>query len=150
MNEQDIHDAYRGIAGLLEQRRLKEAHLQLQALLDTCADYPLQNRLEPTPDLCRQFLKTDSPAIRDRYYRRLADEKSAATGIKPATGETPSSAKASNAPAATSGNAASSSRQAAEKKSPAPSVASSATGVSQAAGTSPAVEASGCEAVCRC
>ena len=46
MNEQDIHDAYRGITGLLEQRRLKEAHLQLQALLDTCADYPLQNRLE--------------------------------------------------------------------------------------------------------
>ena len=110
-------------------------------------DLCLQNRLEPTPELCRQFLKTDSPAIRDHYYRRLADEKSAATGAKPATGETPSAAKASNAPAATSGNAASSSRQAAEKKSPAPSVASPATGVSQAAGTSPAVEASGCEVV---
>ena len=46
-------------------------------------DLCLQNRLEPTPELCRQFLKTDSPAIRDRYYRRLADEKSAATGAKP-------------------------------------------------------------------
>ena len=110
-------------------------------------DLCLQNRLEPTPELCRQFLKTDSPAIRDHYYRRLADEKSAATGAKPATGETPSAAKASNAPAATSGNAASSSRQAAEKKSPAPSVASPATGVSQAAGTSPAVEVSDCEVV---
>ena len=32
-------------------------------------DLCLQNRLEPTPELCRQFLKTDSPAIRDRYYR---------------------------------------------------------------------------------
>ena len=110
-------------------------------------DLCLQNRLEPTPELCRQFLKTDSPAIRDHYYRRLADEKSAATGAKPATGETPSAAKASNAPAATSGNAASSSRQAAEKKSPAPSVASPATGVSQAAGTAPAVKSPARETV---
>ena len=110
-------------------------------------DLCLQNRLEPTPELCRQFLKTDSPAIRDHYYRRLADEKSAATGAKPATGETPSAAKASNAPAATSGNAASSSRQAAEKKSPAPSVASPATGVSRPAGTAPAVKSPARETV---
>ena len=110
-------------------------------------DLCLQNRLEPTPELCRQFLKTDSPAIRDRYYRRLADEKSAATGAKPATGGTSSATKASNAPAATSGNAASSSRQAAEKKSPAPSVASPATGVSQAAGTAPAVKSPARETV---
>lgn len=46
MNKQDIHEAYQSIAGLLKQRRLKEAHLQLHALLATCADYPLQSRLE--------------------------------------------------------------------------------------------------------
>ena len=46
MNEQNIREAYQGIVGLLEQRRLKEAHLQLRALLATCADYTLQSRLE--------------------------------------------------------------------------------------------------------
>lgn len=46
MNKQDIYEAYQSIAGLLKQRRLKEAHLQLHALLATCADYPLQSRLE--------------------------------------------------------------------------------------------------------
>lgn len=46
MNKQDIYEAYQSIAGLLKQRRLKEAHLQLHALLATCADYTLQSRLE--------------------------------------------------------------------------------------------------------
>ena len=27
----------------------------------------LQNRIEPTPELCRMFLKADAPSIRERY-----------------------------------------------------------------------------------
>ena len=31
----------------------------------------LQNRIEPTPELCRMFLKADAPSIRERYYRQV-------------------------------------------------------------------------------
>ena len=57
MNEQNIYEAYQCIVSLLEEQRLKEAHRQLQSLLDTCADYNLQNRLEQTATAYQFMLK---------------------------------------------------------------------------------------------
>ncbi len=35
-------------------------------------DICLQNHIEPTPEVCRMFLKSDAAAIRARYYRQVA------------------------------------------------------------------------------
>ena len=45
MNEQSINETYQSIVSLLKQRRLKEAHTQLQPLTAACGDYTLQSRL---------------------------------------------------------------------------------------------------------
>lgn len=58
-------------------------------------DLCLQNRLEPTPELCRQFLKADSPVIRDRWLRYFAAGKAAAGSAAPA-GKTPPAASPQN------------------------------------------------------
>ncbi len=78
MNEQDIHETYRSIAGLLEQRRLKEAHLQLHALLATCADYALQNRLEQTETAYGYMLQymrhgTEDPGRHELHLQLCAE-----------------------------------------------------------------------------
>lgn len=58
-------------------------------------DLCLQNRLEPTPELCRQFLKADSPAIRDRWLRHFATGKTVAGRPAP-VGKTPPAASPQN------------------------------------------------------
>ena len=46
MNEQAIQEQYQHIINLLEQKRLKEAQVQLEAFLWNCNDWTLRNRLE--------------------------------------------------------------------------------------------------------
>ena len=42
MNEQAIQEQYQHIVSLLEQKRLKEAQIQLEAFLWKCKDWTLQ------------------------------------------------------------------------------------------------------------
>ena len=46
MNEQAIQEQYQHIVSLLEQKRLKEAQIQLEAFLWKCKDWTLHSRLE--------------------------------------------------------------------------------------------------------
>ena len=46
MNEQAIQEQYQHIVSLLEQKRLKEAQVQLEAFLWNCNDWTLRSRLE--------------------------------------------------------------------------------------------------------
>ena len=78
MNKQDIYEAYQSIAGLLKQRRLKEAHLQLHALLATCADYTLQSRLEQAETAYRYMLQymrqgSEDPSRHGLYLQLCAE-----------------------------------------------------------------------------
>ncbi len=50
-------------------------------------DLCLQNRLEPTPELCKMFLSVDSAVIRNRYYAQTSTASST-----PATPDTPAPA----------------------------------------------------------
>ena len=49
MNEQAIQEQYQHIVSLLEQKRLKEAQIQLEAFLWNCNDWTLRNRLDGHP-----------------------------------------------------------------------------------------------------
>lgn len=60
-------------------------------------DLCLQNRLEPTPELCRQFLKADSPVIRDRWLRYFAAGKAAAGSAAPAGKTSPAASPQNHA-----------------------------------------------------
>ncbi len=53
-------------------------------------DLCLQNRLEPTPELCKMFLTVDSAVIRNRYYAQTSTASS--TPATPATPGTPAPA----------------------------------------------------------
>lgn len=44
MNEQAIQEQYQHIVSLLEQKRLKEAQIQLEAFLWKCKDWTLHSR----------------------------------------------------------------------------------------------------------
>lgn len=57
MNEPNILNAYKSITALLEKHRLKEAHVQLKALLDNGSDYALQSRLEQAETAYRYMLQ---------------------------------------------------------------------------------------------
>ena len=46
MNEKTINEQYAYIYSLLEDRRLKEALIQLESLLWQCSDWDLRPRLE--------------------------------------------------------------------------------------------------------
>lgn len=46
MNEKTINEQYAYIYSLLEDRRLKEALIQLESLLWQCSDWDLRTRLE--------------------------------------------------------------------------------------------------------
>ena len=46
MNEKTINEQYTYIRSLLEEKRLKEALMQLESLLWQCPDWDLRTRLE--------------------------------------------------------------------------------------------------------
>lgn len=78
MNEQAIQEQYQHIAGLLEQKRLKEAQTQLEAFLWNCNDWTLRNRLEQAEVSYRYMLQYMQQGINDperqKLYRQLLAE----------------------------------------------------------------------------
>lgn len=78
MDERTIKEQHEGIIHLLEDRRLKEAQTQLAALLETCADWSLHNRLEQAQTSYHymlQYMKqgTDDPQRHKLYLQLLAE-----------------------------------------------------------------------------
>ena len=51
MNEKTINEQYAYIRSLLEEKRLKEALMQLESLLWQCTDWDLRNRMEQLTNL---------------------------------------------------------------------------------------------------
>lgn len=75
MNEQSIKEQYNSIADLLKAFRLKEAQVQLEAMLVVCGDWNLQSRLEQAQTSYHYMLQymeqgVDDPG-RDKLYRQL-------------------------------------------------------------------------------
>ena len=52
MNEKTINEQYAYIRSLLEEKRLKEALMQLESLLWQCPDWDLRNRMEQPTSIC--------------------------------------------------------------------------------------------------
>lgn len=78
MNEQAIQEQYQHIVSLLEQKRLKEAQVQLEAFLWNCNDWTLRNRLEQAKVSYQYMLQYMRQGINDperqKLYRQLLAE----------------------------------------------------------------------------
>ncbi|MCD8182655.1 MAG: tetratricopeptide repeat protein [Bacteroides sp.] len=78
MNEQAIQEQYQHIVSLLEQKRLKEAQLQLEAFLWNCSDWLLRNRLEQAKVSYQYMLQYMRQGVNDperqKLYRQLLTE----------------------------------------------------------------------------
>ena len=78
MNEQAIQEKYQHIVSLLEQKRLKEAQIQLEAFLWNCNDWTLRNRLEQAKVSYQYMLQYMRQGVNDperqKLYRQLLAE----------------------------------------------------------------------------
>ena len=78
MNEQAIQEQYQHIVNLLEQKRLKEAQVQLEAFLWNCNDWTLRNRLEQAKVSYQYMLQYMRQGVNDperqKLYRQLLAE----------------------------------------------------------------------------
>ena len=78
MNEQAIQEQYQHIVSLLEQKRLKEAQIQLEAFLWNCNDWTLRNRLEQAKvsyqDMLQDMRQGVNEPERQKLYRQLLAE----------------------------------------------------------------------------
>ena len=78
MNEQAIQEQYQHIVSLLEQKRLKEAQIQLEAFLWNCNDWTLRNRLEQAKVSYQYMLQYIRQGVNDperqKLYRQLLAE----------------------------------------------------------------------------
>ena len=78
MNEQAIQEQYQHIVSLLEQKRLKEAQIQLEAFLWNCNDWTLRNRLEQSKVSYQYMLQYMRQGVNDperqKLYRQLLAE----------------------------------------------------------------------------
>lgn len=78
MNEQAIQEQYQHIVSLLEQKRLKEAQIQLEAFLWKCKDWTLHSRLEQAKVSYQYMLQYMRQGINDperqKLYRQLLAE----------------------------------------------------------------------------
>ena len=78
MNEQAIQEQYQHIVSLLEQKRLKEAQIQLEAFLWNCNDWTLRNRLEQAKVSYQYMLQYMRQGVNDperqKLYRLLLAE----------------------------------------------------------------------------
>ncbi|RGT35754.1 tetratricopeptide repeat protein [Bacteroides clarus] len=78
MNEQAIQEQYQHIVSLLEQKRLKEAQVQLEAFLWNCNDWTLRNRLEQAKVSYQYMLQYMRQGVNDperqKLYRQLLAE----------------------------------------------------------------------------
>ena len=71
MDEQTIKEQHNSIVTLLKTRRLKEAQIQLDAMLSTCADWSLNNRLEQAKTSYNYMLQYMKQGINDPERNRL-------------------------------------------------------------------------------
>lgn len=60
MNEKTINEQYTYIRSLLEEKRLKEALMQLESLLWQCPDWDLRTRLEQLQTSDNTFQRSGS------------------------------------------------------------------------------------------
>ena len=78
MNEQAIQEQYQHIVSLREQKRLKEAQIQLEAFLWNCNDWTLRNRLEQAKVSYQYMLQYMRQGVNDperqKLYRQLLAE----------------------------------------------------------------------------
>lgn len=78
MNEQAIQEQYQHIVSLLEQKRLKEAQVQLEVFLWNCNDWTLRNRLEQAKTSYQYMLQYMRQGVNDperqKLYRQLLAE----------------------------------------------------------------------------
>ena len=78
MDEQTIKEQHNSIVTLLKARRLKEAQIQLDAMLSGCADWSLNNRLEQVKTSYNYMLQYMEQGIndpeRDKLYIQLLTE----------------------------------------------------------------------------
>ena len=78
MNEQAIQEQYQHIVSLLEQKRLKEAQVQLEAFLWNCNDWTLRSRLEQAKMSYQYMLQYMRQGVNDperqKLYRQLLAE----------------------------------------------------------------------------
>ena len=78
MIEQAIQEQYQHIVSLLEQKRLKEAQIQLEAFLWNCNDWTLRNRLEQAKVSYQYMLQYMRQGVNDperqKLYRQLLAE----------------------------------------------------------------------------
>lgn len=61
MNEKTINEQYTYIRSLLEEKRLKEALMQLESLLWQCPDWDLRTRLEQLQTSYKYMLEYMAP-----------------------------------------------------------------------------------------
>ena len=71
MNEQAIQEQYQHIVNLLEQKRLKEAQVQLEAFLWNCNDWTLRNRLEQAKVSYQYMLQYMRQGVNDPERQKL-------------------------------------------------------------------------------
>ena len=70
MNEKTINEQYAYIRALLEEKRLKEALMQLESLLWQCPDWDLRTRLEQLQTSYKYMTLNDGICIRKWYQTR--------------------------------------------------------------------------------
>lgn len=75
MNEKTINEQYAYIRSLLEEKRLKEALMQLESLLWQCPDWDLRNRMEQLQTSYKYMLEYMRQGANDperwNVYRKL-------------------------------------------------------------------------------
>lgn len=71
MDEQTIKEQHKSIINLLKARRLKEAQFQLDAMLNTCGDWTLCNRLEQVKTSYNYMLQYMEQGINDPERNKL-------------------------------------------------------------------------------
>ena len=81
MNEKTINEQYAYIRTLLEEKRLKEALMQLESLLWQCPDWDLRTRLEQLQTSYKYMLEymkqgANDPERWNLYQKLVADRKS--------------------------------------------------------------------------
>ena len=85
MNEKTINEQYTYIRSLLEEKRLKEALMQLESLLWQCPDWDLRTRLEQLQTSYKYMLEYMRQGANDperwNVYRKLAGSNQQCAGL---------------------------------------------------------------------
>ena len=71
MNEKSINEQYKSVISLLEQKRLKEAQMQLKSMLGETGNWPLCDRLEKDETSYRYMLQYMGQGMKDPQRQEL-------------------------------------------------------------------------------